>query len=67
MFVNNNPHKRLYSALNISNIVNINENKRKRVNNQKNIHKNDMNYDSNNDNLKKNRLYDIKKMKVIIN
>lgn len=67
MIVNNNPHKRLYSALNISNIVNINENKRKRVNSQKNIHKNDMNYDSNNDNLNKNRLYDIKKMKVFIN
>ena len=59
MFVNKNQNKRLYSALKISNIVNKNENKRKRVNSQKNIHKNEINYDSNNDILNNNKLYEI--------
>ena len=67
MFVNNNLHKRLYSALNISNIVNINEHKGKRVNSQKNIYKNEINYDSNNYILNKTKLKDIKHKKAIYN
>ena len=50
MCLNNNQNNKLsYSALNISNIVNINEHKGKRINSQKNIFKNEINYDLNND------------------
>ena len=50
MCVNNNQNNKMsYSALNISNIVNINENKGKRNNSQKNIFKDEIKYDLNND------------------
>ena len=50
MCVNNNQNNKMsYSALNISNIVNINENKGKRINSQKNIFKDEIKYDLNND------------------
>ena len=51
MVVNNKPKNRMsYSTLNISNMININDQKRKRVNSQKNIHDNAINYDFYNDN-----------------
>ena len=55
MCLNNNPNSGLsYSALNISNILNIKEHKGKRVKSQKIIHKNEFNYDLNYDMNQKN-------------
>ena len=66
MCLNNPRNKISYSSLNISNIVNINDQKLARVNSQKNIFNDKINKDFNSGNLSRDNNFSINKRKIYV-